>query len=342
MRSRITKLPVTGLLATAAAAIAASFLFSGNANANATVLRLSTHVTEQDFRYEAFMHFKKLVADGTKGRVNVQIFTTSSLHPFAKAIDASLGGVADIVTVVGAAADDRLPCTAATHFMPAQTNTPKVYELHRAYNALMKDEFDKLGLEVLFSFDFGYDQEWLFRKEVARLDKLEGRLVRSVGPFSTSAIETFGGKAVYIAPAETYQSAERGVVDGLNMGIATITSWKMWEVMPHLVRSNMFYGNILYPISKKKMASMSPADQDVVRQSAVKMIEWAQPRYERWIQQQIGEAVIKNGVSVKTLTKAETQQLVEKVRSAWMPKVEAACGPEKTKRLLDLFRKYSG
>jgi TRAP-type C4-dicarboxylate transport system substrate-binding protein len=206
----------------------------------------------------------------------------------------------------------------------------------------MKDEFDKLGLEILFSFDFGYDQEWFFRKPIRSLDQLDGTIVRSVGAITTHMIDAFGGKPVFIAPAETYQAAERGVVDGLNMGVATVTSWKMWEVMPYMIRSKMHYANIIYAAPKKKIASLSGADQKVVRTAGAEMLKWAQPRYEAWIQQQLGEAVMKYNVSIRNLTKAEIQKVVDKARVGWMPKIEKACGPGKTRQLLDLFQRYGG
>lgn len=306
----------------------------------ATTVRFSTHVNEQDFRYQVWQLYKKLVEDGTQGRVKIELFASSTLHPFAKAIDALTGGIADIATLAAVAVDDRLPCSAVTHYMPAYVNGPKIYDLHRSYNQLMKDEFDKLGLEVLFSFDFGYDQEWFFRKPPKGLDQLDGLLVRAIGGFTNHEIEAFGGRPVFIAPAETYQSAERGVVDGLTMGTATVTSMKLWEVMPYYIRSNMHYANIMYPITKKKLAEISAADQKVLRDSAVAMIKWAQPRYENWIQQQIGEAVMKYNVSVQNLSKTDSRRLVAKARAGWIPKVQAACGPEKTRKLLELFRAY--
>jgi TRAP-type transport system periplasmic protein len=328
-----------------AAAIASVLLAAGSLGmpqAQAQTVRFSTHVNEQDFRYQAWLEYKKLVEKGTQGRVKVDIFPSSTLHPFAKAIDALQGGVADIATLAGAAIDDRMPCTQLTHFMPAVVNTPKIYELHDAYNALMKDEFDKLGLEILFSFDFGYDQEWFFRKPVKSLDQLDGTIVRSVGAITTHMIDAFGGKPVFVAPAETYQAAERGVVDGLNMGVATVTSWKLWEVMPYMIRSRMHYANIIYGAPKKKIASLSAADQKVVRTAGAEMLKWAEPRYEAWIQQQLGEAVMKYNVNIQNLTKPEIQRMVEKARAGWMPKIQAACGPAKTKQVLDLFQRYGG
>ena len=88
--------------------------------------------------------------------------------------------------------------------------------------------------------------------------------MRSIGPLVSTMIETWGGKPVFIAPKEVFQSAERGVVDGINMGVATYSAWKLWGVMPHMVKANMFYGNIIYMVNKRKFEALSAADQDAL------------------------------------------------------------------------------
>ena len=49
----------------------------------------------------------------------------------------------------------------------------------------------------------------------------------------------------------------RGVVDGINMGVATCSSWKLWTVMPYMVNANLFYGNIQYMMNKAKFDALT-------------------------------------------------------------------------------------
>lgn len=326
-----------------AASSIALLSFGGTAQAQDKVtLRLATYVNKVDIRHSWLQHYADLVRDRTQGRVNIQIFDSNSLHPFDKAIDAVLGGVSDISPVSGAGADRRVPCTHLINFMPLSVDWSRIVELDAAVNDILNEELSKLGLIAILSQNANYDQEWWFKAPVAKLDELNGKLVRSVGPMVTHVIERFGGKAVFISPSETYQATERGVVDSVNMGVATFSSWKLWAVMPQMVRVRMFYANVLYTMNKAKFDKLRPEDQKTLFTAGREATEWLNPRYEAWIDQQVGTAVMQQGASVTTLPRAERQRLVAKAGAEWNKQIETACGPEMGQRLRAVFKKYEG
>ncbi|WP_211252264.1 type 2 periplasmic-binding domain-containing protein [Marinobacterium jannaschii] len=86
-----------------------------------------------------------------------------------------------------------------------------------------------------------------------------------------------------MAPKEVFQSAERGVVDGISMGVATYSSWKLWNVMPYMVNADLFYGNIIYMMNKNKFERLSGSQQTAVLEAAKKAETWLKPRYEDWV-----------------------------------------------------------
>ena len=305
-------------------------------------LRLATYVNKVDVRYSWLQHFADLVRDRTQGRVNIQIFDSNTLHPFEKAIDAVIGGVSDISPVSGAGADRRAPCTHVVNFLPLSVDWSRIVELDLAVNEILNEELAKLGLIAILSQNANYDQEWWFKAPITKLDDLNGKLVRSVGPVITHVIERFGGKAVFISPSETYQATERGVVDAVNMGVATFSSWKLWGVMPHMVRSRMFYANVLYTMNKAKFDKLRPEDQKTILQASKESTEWLIPRYEAWIDQQVGVAVMQQGASVTTLPRSERQRLVAKAGAEWNKQIETGCGAEMAQRLRAVFKKYEG
>ncbi|MDH5453200.1 MAG: C4-dicarboxylate ABC transporter substrate-binding protein, partial [Paracoccaceae bacterium] len=225
---------------TAAAAALALAATAGIAQAQ-TTLRLSTYVNEADIRYQGFQHFADLVGEKTGGSVKVEIFPSGTLHGWSEGVDSVQGGVSDISWIN---ADNRLPCYAVTSLYPAEINLEKQIELDAAYAELIRAEAANAGLVPLINSNYTYDQEWWFEEPIADLGKLDGKLVRSIGPLVSLMIETWGGEPVFVAPKEVFQSAERGVVDGINMGVATYSSWKLWTVMPYMVNANLFYGNI--------------------------------------------------------------------------------------------------
>jgi TRAP-type C4-dicarboxylate transport system substrate-binding protein len=320
-----------GALALAAAA------WLSPAAAQTTTLRLSTYVNEVDIRYQGFKKFAELAAAKTSNRVKVEIFPSSTLHGWSEGIDAVLGGVSDISWMP---ADKRLPCFRATSLYPMVVDMPKQIELDAAYAALMKDEAAKAGLVPLINSNYSYDQEWWFKTAGVDIGKLDGKLVRSIGPLVSTMIETWGGKPVFIAPKEVFQSAERGVVDGINMGVATYSAWKLWGVMPHMVKASMFYGNIIYMVNKRKFDALSPADQTALLAAARESEVWLKPEYEKSVDASIADAV-KQGGTVTTLPRARSKAMVDAISVKWKAEVDKECGADLAGKVRTLFAKHS-
>ena len=302
-----------------------------------TTLRLSTYVNEIDIRYQGFKKFAELAAAKTSGRVKVEIFPSSTLHGWSEGIDAVIGGVSDISWMP---ADKRLPCFRATSLYPMVVDMSKQIELDADYAALMKDEAAKAGLVPLINSNYSYDQEWWFKTKGVDLAKLDGKLVRSIGPLVSMMIETWGGKPVFIAPKEVFQSAERGVVDGINMGVATYSAWKLWGVMPHMVKANLFYGNINYMINKKKFESLSAADQAAVLAAARESEVWLKPEYEKSVDADIASAV-KQGGTVTAVAPAQRKAMVDSIAAKWKGEVDTACGVDLANQVRTLFAKHA-
>ncbi|ARE40623.1 TRAP-type C4-dicarboxylate transport system, periplasmic component [Rhodovulum sp. P5] len=301
---------------------------------SATTIPLSTYVNEADIRYEGFVHFAELVAEKTGGSVEVQIFPSATLHGWSEGVDAIQGGVSDISWIP---ADERLPCYRVTSLYPASIDLDNQIEMDAAYADLVSDEAAKVGLVPLFNSNYSYDQEWWFEEPIDDLGDLQGKQVRSIGPLVSMMIETWGGAPVFVAPKEVFQSAERGVVDGINMGVATYSSWQLWDVMPYMVNASLFYGNIQYMMNKKKFDSLTAEEQAALTEAAKETETWLKPRYEDWVDQRVGNAVMKGGGAAVSISKNKREELIASVQDKWNEEVSAACGPDLSGAILKLF-----
>jgi TRAP-type C4-dicarboxylate transport system substrate-binding protein len=304
----------------------------------AETIRVSTYVNESDIRYDGFKQFAKLVKEKTNGEVKVQIFPSSTLHGWSEGVDAVQGGVSDISWIP---ADKRLACYRVTSLYPTSVNLENQIDLDAEYANLMKDEAAKSNLMPLINSNYSYDQEWWFEEKIDNLGKLDGKLVRSIGPLVSMMIERWGGKPVFVAPKEVFQSAERGVVDGINMGVATYSSWKLWNVMPYMVNADLFYGNIIYMMNKKKFERLSSSQQTAVMEAAKEAETWLKPRYEDWVDTRVGNAVMKGGGAAVSISKADRVSLIKDVQSDWDKEVDAACGKPLADKVRALFAKHA-
>lgn len=321
---------------TAVAALALAASLTG-AQAE-TTLRLSTYVNEADIRYQGFQHFADLVAEKTGGSVKVEVFPSATLHGWSEGVDSVQGGVSDISWIN---ADNRLPCYAMTSLYPAEISLENQIELDGAYSDLVREEAAKANLVPLINSNYTYDQEWWFEEPIDDLGKLDGKLVRSIGPLVSLMIETWGGEPVFVAPKEVFQSAERGVVDGINMGVATYSSWKLWTVMPYMVNANLFYGNINYMMNKDKFDALSADEQAALTEAATETEAWLQPLYEGWVDQQVGNAVMKGGGAAVSISDDQRTSLIASVRDQWDAKADEACGAELAGKIRDLLASHA-
>ncbi|MDT8327107.1 MAG: C4-dicarboxylate ABC transporter substrate-binding protein [Roseovarius sp.] len=303
-----------------------------------TVIRLSTYVNEADIRYDGFVHFAELVSEKTGGSVKVEIFPSATLHGWSEGVDAVQGGVSDMSWIP---ADERLPCYRVTSLYPVAIDLENQVALDAGYAALVKDEAAKVNLVPVFNSNYSYDQEWWFEDGIEDLGKLDGKLVRSIGPLVSLMIETWGGQPVFVAPKEVFQSAERGVVDGINMGVATYSSWKLWGVMPYMVNANLFYGNINYMMNLDKFNSMSADEQSAVMAAASETETWLKPRYEDWVDQRVGNAVMKGGGAAVSIPQDQRMALIDSVQGTWDKEVDAACGGELAGNIRALFAAHA-
>jgi len=299
-----------------------------------TTLRLSTYVNEADIRYQGFQHFAELVAEKTGGSVTVDIFPSGTLHGWSEGVDSLQGGVSDISWIN---ADNRLPCYAVTSLYPAEVSLENQVEMDAAYAELVRAEAANVNLVPLINSNYSYDQEWWFEEPIDDIGKLDGQLVRSIGPLVSMMIESWGGEPVFVAPKEVFQSAERGVVDGINMGVATYSSWKLWTVMPYMVNANLFYGNIQYMMNKDKFDALTPEEQTALTGAATETEAWLKPLYEGWVDQQVGNAVMQGGGSAVSISDEQRASLIASVKDKWDAEVDAACGAGLAGEIRDLL-----
>lgn len=305
----------------------------GALGVNAQTLRLSTYVNEVDIRYKGFEHLAQLVEEKTKGDLKIKIFGSSTLHGWSEGIDSVLGGVADISWLPS---DKRLKCQRVTSLYPAVVDISKQVEIDEAYTKLLEPELSEKNLKVLFNSNYSYDQEWWFKEPINELTKLDGKQVRSPYPLISEMIRQWGGNPVFISPKEVFQSAERGVVDGVSMGVATYSSWKLWSVMPHMINGSLFYGNSQYVINKSVFEKLSETNQKILLESAKETEIWLKPLYEGWINERVGKAVMEGGGSAKSLKKEERLAIVENIQTVWDKTVQEECGNELASKIKEL------
>lgn len=78
-------------------------------------------------------------------------------------------------------------------------------------------------------------------KVIASVADMKGLKIRSLGGVETKVMEALGGTPVKLAPAEIYQAAERGIVDGASRPPAAVMDWREYEVWKHMTKTPLYF-----------------------------------------------------------------------------------------------------
>jgi TRAP-type transport system periplasmic protein len=122
--------------------------------------------------------------------------------------------------------------------------------------------------------------------------------------------------------------------------VATYSAWKLWGVMPHMVKANLFYGNINYMINKRKFETLSAPDQAAVLAAARESEVWLKPEYEKSVDTSIADAV-KQGGTVTSVAPAQRKAMVDAIAAKWKVEVDKDCGVDMANKVRALFSKHA-
>ncbi len=95
-----------------------------------------------------------------------------------------------------------------------------------------------------------------------------------------------------------------------------------------MINGSLFYGNSQYVINKKLFEKLSKNNQKILLESAKESEIWLKPRYEAWVNERVGKAVMEGGGSAKSLNKEQRLAIVENIQAVWDKTFKKECGNE--------------
>ena len=111
--------------------------------------------------------------------------------------------------------------------------------------------------------------------------------------------------------------------------------------MPYMVNANLFYGNIMYMMNKNKFDSLSKDNQIALLAAAKEAETWLKPRYEDWVDQRVGNAVMKGAGSAVTISEEARHKMIKKAQASWDSEVDTACGVPMADKFRALLAKHA-
>ena len=220
----------------------------------------------------------KEVEKRTDGKVKVTVFPGGTLTKAPHCYDGVVKGISDIGMSVFAYTRGRFPVMEAADlplgYPDGVTATRTVNEF---YKAVMPDELKDVKVLYLHAHGPGLLHT---KKPVKTLEDLSKMKIRSTG-LSAKIVEALGGIPVAMPQGSTYESLQKGVVEGTFGPIEVLKGWKQGEVIKSTTDCfAVGYTTAMFVVMNLDKWNSLPKDvQDVIDQVSA---EWIDVHGKTW------------------------------------------------------------
>lgn len=218
--------------------------------------------------------FADLVRERTDGRINIKVYTSSSLMAGKQTNEFLIHrqGVADF-------------CFASTinwstTIKPLNLfNLPFFFPDYKALDAVtegevgqeLADMLHKKGVTVLAWGENGFREITNSKHAIAKPADLEGLKIRVVGtPIFIDTMKALGANPVNMNWGDAQVAFQQGVVDGQeNPVVAIEIPVKIWQFHKYATIWRYVIDPLMLTVNNKVMASFTPEDQEIIRKAAI-------------------------------------------------------------------------
>ncbi len=248
----------------------------------------------------------------TNGQVKINVLAGGTLTPADQCFDGVVKGISDIGMSVFAYTRGRFPVMEAL-------DLPLGYPNGRVATRVANEFFKKFspkeleGVKVFYIHAHG--PGLLHTKQpVATLEQIKGMKIRSTG-LSAKIVEVLGAVPVAMPQGQTYESLQKGVVEGTFTPIETLKGWKQAEVVKSTTDcSDIGYTSAMFVVMNLKKWNSLPADVRKVMEEV--STQWIDIHGKAWDQldQEGREYTLSLGNKIVSLSTEENNRWKKAVR----------------------------
>lgn len=172
----------------------------------------------------------------TQGKFKAQWYGNSTLVPSPDTTKAVIDGTVqigntnygspmiplqDVISLPNAFEDHQLVAAGKTYARMAQSGP-------------IHDRYEQLGIKVLFAYATTNYQIFTTKKAITSLNDFKGLKIRTAGTILPKTISALGGVAVNMAMGEATDALQKGVVDGIALGIPSLKPYPFYDLIKNL------------------------------------------------------------------------------------------------------------
>ena len=303
-------------------------LATGNAFAQAKILKVSNGVNEQHPSYVAAQKMGEIIKAKLPGKYEVQVYANAQLGDDVRATEGVRMGTLEMV------------CTSAsplTGLVPEFNvfDLPFIVTSYKAADAIydgpvgakLAAALEPKGIKLLAYYENGFRQLTNSVREVKAPADLKGLKVRTMqNPIHLEAFRAMGANPTPMPFSEVFTALQQKTIDGQENPIPTIWLSKFYEVQNYISLTGHVYGPHILLINKKLFDSFPAEDQKIIAAAAQESAIY-QRQLNRKMDGDFVAELRKAGKIVTELTpeqKKAFQDAVAPVYTNWEPKIGKA------------------
>jgi TRAP-type C4-dicarboxylate transport system substrate-binding protein len=276
---------------------------------------------------------KKELEEKSKGRIKVTIHPGGALANAPAHYENVVAGAFDIGWTLQGYTPGRFPLSGIVE-MPflwssAQQATGVFWQMFEELPPL-QNEYRDVKVLAIWTHDLG--QLYTTSKPVRTLQDLRGLKIRAPGPVQVSMLRALGAVPVTMPAGEIYDALERGVVDGLVIGLSAIKGFRLDQVVKHATLANSYVAAMIVAMNPESYKKLSIEDRALLDSlTGRRMAMLGAKNYDEEAGDGL-EALKKAKANIYQLTPAEMEkwkQATAQVSKEWLKEMESKGRPGK-------------
>jgi len=279
---------------------------------------------------EGATKFADIVRERTHGRINIKVYTSSSLMAGKQTNEFLIHreGVADFCfasTINWSTSIKELNLFNLPFFFPDYKALDAV--THGAAGRKIEADLKKKGVSVLAWGENGFREITNSVRPIVKPADLEGMKIRVVGtPIFIEIMKSLGANPVNMNWGDAQVAFQQGVVDGQeNPVVAIEIPVKIWQFHKYITIWHYVIDPLMLTVNNKVMASFTPADQKIIREAAAEAADWQVKVVRKGLippDLSALDTLKKNGMEVTVLDKTQRDAFKQKTKAVydkWIP-----------------------
>jgi TRAP-type C4-dicarboxylate transport system substrate-binding protein len=250
--------------------------------------------------------------------VKIDVYPSSTLGKAQDAYDNVVKGVADITWGFVAYFPGRFPLTEVMNLPmlgvdKATVGSKVIWELYNE-TPYLKKEFEAVKVLTLHTQD---GTPITSKRVIPGVDGLQGKKIRAAGGPLVPLLQSVGASPMAMPAPDTYQAAEKGVIDGAALAWEAVEMMNLQEVFKFALDANLNSGVFFLIMNKKTWDSFPPDVQKVFEEESGEKA--SQLFAKAWDETKVTSTgkFTKAGGKITALDQAETDKLREKSKAVW-------------------------